>query len=77
MSPLARRELRDYNERARKRRLMTTERLGSLLALAVGVRTQLAVASVVGVAIWCLIAVNVTPIVPSRARTTPMPCPPC
>jgi hypothetical protein len=41
-------------------------------------RTQLAVAaSVVGVAIWCLIAANVTPIVPSRARTTPAPCPPC
>jgi hypothetical protein len=40
-----------------------TERLGALLALAVGVRTQLAVASVVATAIWCLIAVNVTPII--------------
>lgn len=27
-------------------------------------RTQLAVASVVAVAIWCLIAVNLTPIIP-------------
>lgn len=36
----------------------------ALLALAVGVRTQLTVASAVAVAIWCLIAVNITPTIP-------------